>query len=741
MAQEVNPQSRLASGLARCYPWLIGACCLAPFAGLLVPDKRTLPDGPSRDFIGYQLPVREYARSEILAGRFPLWIPYLGAGLPLHAGQQASLCHPLVMPLVLALGAGYGLKVCLLLNFIIGYAGMYHLARYHAISRPASGLAGVVATWSGFAINHLMAGHVTLILQYALVPWFFLTLAVLLRHPGPLPTCALAAVAVCSALSGHPQVLYYTLLLGGLWACGSLLARDARTQRVACVACGLVAAVLALLASAVQILPSAELARDGLKGSFRNQADFSVQHAMTGLDVVRLLAPNIVGNPFAGPPGTGIGENFHERVVYLGLGAPLLALYGLSRAGAARWQWRAAWLVVLALSIGLGDSTPVFGVLKNIVPGLGHFRCPGRVFGVASVLIALLAARGFDDLVYGKLARRGAQWISFTVLIWCLVNLAACALLENRDGLKWRDDLVYVQGHLFGDAMVLAALAIDSAAVFWFARRLGITHARAAYALALILTLVDLSWNNVRNFSLEVAAPAMLPKPLVRDGKPRRFVQGPVWSALSREQLRYSGLVPAAIAARRELLGTKEGGVLPAATERLFRAAQSNARIALAVAGCDYACSQIDGKCEALAQPLPRFRFLAEEDAPVIETPIEELRDGDVERMRERSTGTVNLAVDNPQRVAIDIDAPSAGRLVLADTFYPGWKATVDGKDTAIDRAHGVFRSVGVPKGHHRVVFSYEPLSFRLGLAGTAIGIVSCHGLLTFGVWRRAHAT
>lgn len=722
--------------LARWYPWLIGACCLAPFSGLLLPDERTLPDGEGRDFVGYQLPIRQYARGEIVEGRFPLWIPYLGAGMPLHAGQQASLCHPLVTPLIVAFGADYGLKFCAFLHLALGFAGMHLLARRHNVSRPASSFAGVLMTWSGFAVNHLMAGHVTLLFQYALVPWFFLALTALVQAPGPLPAASLAGLGACLALSGHPQVFYYTILFGGLWA-ATLLLGGSQSAPGRSIVWALAAAVCALLVSAVQLLPSWELARDGGAETFRRKANFSATQAMSGLDLIRLLAPNLAGNPFAGSSGFGVGENFHERVVYVGLLAPLLAAFGLSRASAARWQRIAAWLLVLSLAIALGQSTPAHGWLLRLVPAMDIFRCPGRVFGVTTIFLGLLAAHGLDALVRGERRATGLRGLEFVALGCCVGALAASALRANKDGIGWHTYVVYGQRNLVDEAFVWTILALDTAALLLFAWRVGPRYPVATYCLAVFLVFLDLGWNNARNFFLKAPDHVALPQSLLDNGLPERFVEGPVRARLSVPQLRYSRLVPAAIAAGRQLLGTKEGGVLPAGTERVFLAAQSNARVALAVAGCDYACTPTDGECEALGQPLPRVRFLPDEDARIIDVPIEQLRDHHVQRMRERSTGPVKLVAQEPQRLTIDVHASTAGRVVLADTFYPGWTATVDGEETTIHRAHGVFRSVRVPEGRHRVVFAYEPLSFRLGLAGTVVGTVSWVALVVFGLHRR----
>lgn len=79
------------------------------------------------------------------------------------------------------------------------------------------------------------------------------------------------------------------------------------------------------------------------------------------------------------------------------------------------------------------------------------------------------------------------------------------------------------------------------------------------------------------------------------------------------------------------------------------------------------------------------------------------------------------------QQVIVQASLNDAGILVLADSYYPGWKAYIDGKEETIRRANLFFRAVPLPAGDHRVEFRYEPRSFAIGLAisiSTVVAIV-----------------
>ncbi len=68
-------------------------------------------------------------------------------------------------------------------------------------------------------------------------------------------------------------------------------------------------------------------------------------------------------------------------------------------------------------------------------------------------------------------------------------------------------------------------------------------------------------------------------------------------------------------------------------------------------------------------------------------------------------------------RVEIEADVKRPGLLILADVYYPGWRVSVDGRDAPIERANRLMRGVTLEKGLHTLVFRYDPLSFRAGIA------------------------
>ena len=73
--------------------------------------------------------------------------------------------------------------------------------------------------------------------------------------------------------------------------------------------------------------------------------------------------------------------------------------------------------------------------------------------------------------------------------------------------------------------------------------------------------------------------------------------------------------------------------------------------------------------------------------------------------------------------VVIDVEAPHDGFLLLADTYYPGWTATVDGTPTPVHRANLSVRGIRIPAGRHEVRFAYDAPGVAGGLRITLLAI------------------
>lgn len=90
----------------------------------------------------------------------------------------------------------------------------------------------------------------------------------------------------------------------------------------------------------------------------------------------------------------------------------------------------------------------------------------------------------------------------------------------------------------------------------------------------------------------------------------------------------------------------------------------------------------------------------------------------------------LQLNLDNPNRIEVDIEINKPAMLVLTEVWYPGWEAFIDNKPTQVYRVNYCQRGVWLEKGKHRVQFRFRPVAWRWG-AGISLGTMVLILILT----------
>jgi hypothetical protein len=86
---------------------------------------------------------------------------------------------------------------------------------------------------------------------------------------------------------------------------------------------------------------------------------------------------------------------------------------------------------------------------------------------------------------------------------------------------------------------------------------------------------------------------------------------------------------------------------------------------------------------------------------------------------------SVQIIEYTPERIVLRVNVALPAVLVVADAFYPGWQATVDGLATPILRANLMFRGLALEPGRHEIIFSYHPSAWRLGAAISLVAVIA----------------
>ncbi len=83
----------------------------------------------------------------------------------------------------------------------------------------------------------------------------------------------------------------------------------------------------------------------------------------------------------------------------------------------------------------------------------------------------------------------------------------------------------------------------------------------------------------------------------------------------------------------------------------------------------------------------------------------------------------VQIQSYDPNRIEMESKSDKAGVLILLDSYFPGWHALVDGKETPVKSINFVFRGVSLPSGSHHITLRYQPNSFKYGLWISSVGV------------------
>ncbi len=146
-----------------------------------------------------------------------------------------------------------------------------------------------------------------------------------------------------------------------------------------------------------------------------------------------------------------------------------------------------------------------------------------------------------------------------------------------------------------------------------------------------------------------------------------------------------------------------------------------------------------DDVATALRTHDPRQHVILEQQAANTQYPISNLQP------QTCNLKPATVTSYTPNQVFIDVELEGPSFLVLADSYFPGWKAfrrpqgTGEGEEQELEiyRADGNFRAVSLPAGRWTVRFKYTPMSIKLGLFVSFMAGLMLVLLLGYWLWGR----
>jgi hypothetical protein len=667
-------------------------------------------------------------------GAFPLWDPNGFAGQTLFGQAQPGAAYPpnwllYLSPLYHGIIRERALDWYYVLIRCLAAVNCYALCRGLGRSRMASVLGGCVFALGGFIANITWPEKVNGAV------WAPLVLLYLFRAISSEPGGDDASSRTWSnaALSGfflgvtwlgghHEAALFLSLAVIVMWAC---------SKRVWLAALSL---VVAGLAGGFQTIPLLEygaraarwigLPNDPLSAGQTVPYTNHMQYSLKPISLFAVFLPHMDDDP-SNP--------------FVGIVALSLAVLGAILAWRER---RVRWLAALALGgilFALGGNSIFHGVMYAVVPLVDKARSPSMALSLLALGLAPLAAFGLDALALpssfrwsqraGRVLAGMAVLMAAVSLVLYLVKVepaisdnrlmitALCAILGSALLASWRANSISARaGGVAAVALILFELA--NVTTYWLPHK-SLDATRNAY---------------LRRFSEHTDIAAFLrgvggePARIEYDDQVIPYNFGD-WFGLNASGLdtftAYLASVPVDLwqlnlfsergqdfLGIKYYLGKTPNPLLHRDQREVF---QGSSGVKVFENLSAYPRAWAVHEAIALPAGMAARDALNSPQFDPLRTAF--VRAGPPPKLEQcDSTGdSVRMPLHAENSVRITAHLACRGMVVLTDSWFPGWRASVDGRAVPIDEVDGAVRGVTVDTGDHVVEMSYRPWSVILG--------------------------
>ena len=655
----------------------------------------------SPDVAGLVLPWFQMQAASLHHWSLTLWDPYQWCGNPIAAEGQAGVLYPLnwllwAMPLHRSWLRHVYLNWYFVLIHFQAALFAYWLCRDQGRSRAASILGGIAFAFGPlFGTNAWPAALSAMAWAPLQLMFFFRAM----RNERALFSAAAcgAALGACS-LSGSDEIpIALSLAFAVMWIWRALKVQTWKEPALVTLA--------AFGIGAMQILPGIEYLPYRPHFGAEQAGAMWQAHAIGPMAFVNLVMP-------------GSGEA-------LFIGWTVLALSALGI-----WRYADVWTMRVCIFLGAAGlvlATGPYSMFGGVLYGARLiWKDPRSALCLLALALPLPAAAGMDVLAEGARNRaipRALLWISAL----CGIGLVIFAMTAGGDL----------------DRLTPLALCGFGALLTWAlfeARRRSAISARAAAVCGILLAMWEfghvtgMDWRNIEfgwPYLSRLSGSSGVADLLRNEGLPVRianpdrsagFELGD-WLGVAQFDGRTGGTENVAgvadLPTARALAGTgfTVDAVRPGAPAfrtpsglKLYAAANTFPR-AWVVNRVTSVANETDARAR-LSRPPGEFRRTAfVSGAPPLLAPCE-------------NPGTVGAVMRRGQTLTVHAALPCAAMVIVSQTFYPGWRASVDGKPAKLYQADGFLDGIAVPAGQHVITLSWRPWTVFAGATLSAISAV-----------------
>ena len=708
-------------------------------------------NGAMPDIITQIYPWRNLVIETWKQGEIPLWNPYSFSGTPLLANYQSAALSPFnVFFFILPFVDSWSILV--LIQPLLAGIFMYLFTRSLKRSKVGSLIA---------SISFMFCGFITVWMGYATLPFAILFLPLALfcieKYLQTIKTRYLLFLSLSiplSFFSGHFQISLYFLI----FTCSYIIYKLFSEKKIITTIKLLFAVFIGLLMSMPQLIPSIELYLQ----SYRSLV-FAKGEVIPWGYISTFLSPDFLGNPVTRNDWFG---HYAEWNAYIGVLPLMLAVYSVL----SKRNTQAIFLFIFGmLVLCLAFPTPLQDLFVNLHIPVLSTSAASRIIVIFSFAFATLCAFGFDQLlldIKSKKNKKVVLWIaSFSIIfiiLWVIVLFKLFIPVER---------IIVAKNNLILPTIIFAA------SVFII---LITSLNRKLLTVSVYILLLLVSFDMLR-FAIKWMPfdPKELVFPQTSTTKSFKPISGHnrVFGNLGGEASMYYHLPSVegydALYIKRygEFINFIADGKLDELNRSVVIFSKTGKHISKAINLLDikYIVHKVADDHAVWTfpywtYPKDQFKLIYKDNmyefyentnvfphaflvgeykiitqdnkaieavfAPDLDLRKEIILEKDPGIGKSNDPGEANIVSYTPNNIEIDVNAKNESLLFLASNYYPGWKASIDGKEIPVLKANYTFKAIPVQKGKYAVKLSYDPWSFRLGVYLAIIGLMGLTSII-----------
>lgn len=715
--------------------------------------------GQGPDVIRELFPWKFFAIESLKSGEIPFWNPHNFSGNPLMANFQSAVFYPLnVFFFFLPFNISWSLFIFLipLLSFFFTYLFLKEIK----LSSASSFFGGLIFSFSSYMVVWMEYGNIGHTLLW--LPLLLFLVEKIIKKFDYKTLLFFILILWTSILGGYIQGYFYASVFVFLY----FIYKSKIEKKLILKKFIIFSFVLILPAvlSLFQILPTLDL----FKASSRS--DYTLNQIQNLLNPwwysITAVVPNFFGNPASS--NHWFYGTYIERVSYIGLVPFVFFLSSLFSFRKNKEILFFAFLGIFCFIISIDIFVTKY-FFKIPIPVLST-TVPTRILSIYQFCAAILAAFGFEQLLKKEKLRQLC-----IVILGVFIIIAFSWLFVLFLGKKLSIGEAYLsvsQKNLIIPTFLLVLTVISVFAWIRFKKNI-------AVFILILITTADLFYffHKITPFSPQEF---VYPKtPVIEFIKENASINrfwgygsGYVDSNFQTADGTFSpeGNDPLHIKEYTELLSSSNKGVVPKILPRpdaniaagygegdlkqneyrkrilnllgvkfILHKSDNPAPDTSTFPESQYKFAYADGYYQVYENKdvLPRFFLTGEFEVLTDKKEILKkiydssrnpksliVNDPPVLRMADDPESSSDLIIYNPNEVLIKTKSKENNFLFISDTYFPDWRAKIDGKDSKIILADYSFRAVEVPKGIHEVEFYYSPESFKKGISYSILGVI-----------------